>query len=181
MACDVPPRECLAWHVLPRLVSGRLNETGTSARALCPAHGDREHSLGVSVGDKQRIVWQCFAGCTRTRVRAALVELGVPPACLPLVTREREDILDLIRQIVTAETPDHGATRLRVLAALEGYADLPRGGELDRLAAAARVNRATAYRARKDAAQVKGDNPGFYTEAQKPVKPRRSQHPGNVA
>lgn len=181
MACDVPPRECLAWHILPRLTSGRLSETGLSARSLCPAHPDREHSLGVSAGEKQRIVWQCFAGCTRTRVRAALIELGVPAGCLPLVVREKEDLLELIRQIVTADTPDHGATRLRVLAALEGYSDLPRGGELDRLAAAANVNRATAYRARKSPPQVKGDNPGSYTESQTPVKPRRSQRSGNVA
>jgi hypothetical protein len=181
MACDVPPRECLAWHILPRLVSGRMNEAGSSARALCPAHDDREHSLGVSVGEKQRVIWQCFAGCTRARVRAELVELGVPSGCLPLVTREKEDILDLIRRIATADTPDHGAVRLRVVAALEGYADLPRGGELDRLAAKARVNRATAYRARKTPPQVKADNPGSYPSEQKPVKSRRSQPPGNVA
>ncbi len=181
MACDVPPRECLAWHILPRLASGRPNESGTSVRALCPAHDDREHSLGVSLGDRQRVTWQCFAGCARARIRAVLIERGVPSGCLSLVTREREDVLDLIRQVVTADTPDHGAVRLRVLATLEGYADLPRGGDLDRLAEAARVNRATAYRARKTAAQVKGDNPGSYSPEQEPVKPRRSQPPGNVA
>lgn len=181
MACDVPPRECLAWHILPRLASGRPNESGTSARALCPAHDDREHSLGISLGDKQRVMWQCFAGCSRARVRATLVERGVPSGCLPLVTREKEDVLDLIRQIVTADTPDHGAVRLRVLAVLDGYADLPRGGELDRLAAAARVNRATAYRAKKSPPEVKGANTSSYSPTEKPVKPRRSQPPGNVA
>lgn len=181
MACDVPPRECLAWHILPRLGGGRPNESGTSVRALCPVHEDREHSLGISLGEKQRVIWQCFAGCSRGRVRAVLVERGVPSGCLPLVTREKEDVLDLIRQVVTADTPDHGAVRLRVLAALDGYADLPRGGELDRLASTARVNRATAYRARKAAAQVKGDNPGSYPDSHEAVKPRRSQPPGNVA
>jgi hypothetical protein len=110
-----------------------------------------------------------------------LVERGIPSGCLPLVTREKEDILDMIRQVVTSDTPDHGAVRLRVLAALDGYVDLPRGGELDRLAAAARVNRATAYRARKSPPRVKADNPGSYSSEQKPVKPRRSQPPGNVA
>src|SRR5579871_2632959 len=113
MACDVPPRECLAWHILPRLASGRPNESGTSVRALCPAHDDREHSLGVSLGDRQRVTWQCFAGCARARIRAVLIERGVPSGCLSLVTREREDVLDLIRQVVTADTPDHGAVRLR--------------------------------------------------------------------
>lgn len=158
-----------------------MNEAGTSVRALCPVHDDREHSLGVSVGEKRRVVWQCFAGCTRTRVRAALVELGVPSGCLPLVTREKEDILDLIRQIVTADTPDHGAVRLRVVAALEGFTDLPRGAELDRLAERAGVNRATAYRAKKAPPQLATDNPGSYPSEQKPVKSRRSQPPGNVA
>jgi hypothetical protein len=181
MACDAPPRECLAWHILPRLISGRMNDAGTSVRALCPAHDDREHSLGVSVGEQRRVVWQCFAGCTRTRVRAELVGLGVPSGCLPLVAREKEDILDVIRQVVTGDTPDHGAVRLRVLAALDGYADLPRGGELDRLAATARVNRATAYRAKKSPPEVKADNTGSYPSEQKPVKSRRSQPPGNVA
>ena len=181
MACDAPPRECLAWHILPRLDSGRMNEAGTSVRALCPAHDDREHSFGISLGDPQRITWKCFAGCSRARIRAVLVERGVPSGCLPLVTREKEDVLDLIRQIVTSDTPDHGGVRLRVLAALEGYTGLPRGGELDRLAVAARVNRATAYRTRKAAPQVKGDNPSSYPSEQKPVKSRRSQPPGNVA
>jgi hypothetical protein len=181
MACDAPPRECLAWHILPHLASGRPNESGASVRALCPVHDDREHSLGVSIGDKQRVTWQCFAGCPRARIRSVLVERGVPSGCLPLVTREKEDVLDLIRQAVTADTPDHGAVRLRVLAALEGYAGLPRGGELDQLAARARVNRATAYRARKSPPEVKGNNPGSYSSEQKPVKPRRSQPPGNVA
>jgi hypothetical protein len=158
-----------------------MNEAGTSVRTLCPVHDDREHSLGISVGEQRRVVWQCFAGCARTRVRAVLVELGVPSGCLPMVTREKEDILDLIRQVVTADTPDHGAVRLRVLAALEGYADLPRGGELDRLAEGAHVNRATAYRAKKAGPQAKADNPGSYSSEQKPVKSRRSQPPGNVA
>lgn len=181
MACDSPPRECLAWHVLPRLLSPKPNTAGDSVRALCPAHGDREHSFGISIGDKQRLMWQCFAGCSRVRIRAVLIEAGVPSDCLPLVAREKEEILDVILKLVTADTPDHGAVRLRVLAALDGLADLPRGGELDRLAQRARVNRATAYRARKAAPLVKPDNPGSYPLAQKPVKPRRSQPPGNVA
>lgn len=183
MACDVPPRECLAWHILPRLANGRPNDSGSSVRALCPAHDDREHSLGISVGEKQRVTWQCFAGCSRTRIRAVLIERGVPSGCLPLVAREREDLLVILRQILTADTADHAGIRLRALAAMEGYEDLPRGGELERIAGLVRVNRVTAYRARKSplAPQVKGDNPGSYSPSQKPVKSRRSQRPPEVA
>ena len=59
------------------------------------------------------------------------------------------DLLDLLRRILTEETPDHGAVRLRALAALEGYADLPRGAELERIAGLAGLARSTAYRVRK--------------------------------
>ena len=178
MACDAPARECLAWHIIPRLSAGKPNDHGTSARALCPAHADREPSLAISIGDNQRITWHCFAGCSRTRVRAALIAIGVRPECLPLVTREKEELLDLVRQMLTADSADHAGIRLRALAALEGFTDLPRGGELERIAGLAHVNRATAYRAKKSAPQVKADNPGSYSSDQKPVKPRRSQgHP----
>lgn len=182
MGCDSPVRECLAWHVLPHLISGRLNEQGTNARSLCPVHDDRNPSLSISVGDNGKLTWRCFAKCPRSRVRSALIELGVPSGCLPRVVREQEDILDLIRTIVTADSPDHGAARLRVMAALEGFEDLPRGAELDRLAAAAHVHRATAHRARKSPPpQVKGANNGSYTPEEKLVKSRRSEPRSDVA
>jgi hypothetical protein len=59
------------------------------------------------------------------------------------------DTFELVRAILTADTPDHAGVRLRTLAALEGHADLPRGRELERLASLARINRVTAYRAKK--------------------------------
>lgn len=180
MACDAPARQCFEWHILPHLARPKPSDGGNGARALCPAHDDGAHSLGVSIGDRQRIIWQCFAGCSRTRVRAALIEAGIPSECLPLVTREREDLLDIIRKIVTADTADHAGIRLRILAALEGYADLPRGGELERIAALVRVNRVTAYRARR-LPLPSTDNPGSYPPAAKPVKPRRSRERPEVA
>jgi hypothetical protein len=187
VACDAPVRQCFEWHVRPKLASpvGRKRDDGTddpwSVRALCPAHHDRERSLSVSVGDNGKIIWNCFAGCTRVRVRAALIASGIEPGCLPLGGKEREDLLDLLRAILTAETPDHGAVRLRALAAMEGYANLPRGGELERIAGLSSVNRATAYRARKAAPGVKTANPSSYSQPEKPVKPRRSGPPGKVA
>jgi hypothetical protein len=59
------------------------------------------------------------------------------------------DLLDLLRQILTAPTADHAGVRLRALAAIHGHADLPRGLELDRIAKLASVGRGTAYQAKK--------------------------------
>lgn len=187
MACDSPVRECFDWHVLPRLGKyvHRKREDGTddpfSVRALCPAHDDRERSLSVSIGDSGRIIWQCFAGCAPVRVRAALNAAGIPLGCLPLAGKQREDLLVLLRAILTADTPDHGTVRLRALAALEGFRDLPRGSELERIAGLAGIGRATAYRARKAAPGVQTANPSSYPPGEKPVKPRRSGPPGKVA
>lgn len=186
MPCDAPVRQCLEWHVLPRLgkYAHRKLKDGTddpaSVRALCPAHDDREPSLSISIGGNGRIIWQCFAGCSPARVRAALNLAGIPLACLPLAGKQREDLLDLLRAILTTDTPDHGTVRLRALAALEGYASLPRGTELERIAGLAGIGRATAYRARKAAPGVKTANPGTYPSGEKPVKPRRSGPPGKV-
>lgn len=178
MACDAAPRQCLEWHVKPHLLSPRTASDGF--RALCPAHDDREHSLGLSIGTKQRLIWQCFAGCTRARVRAELIAAGIPSACLPFVGREKEDMLDLLRAAVTADTADHAGVRLRVLAALEGYSDLPRGHELERLAALVHVNRVTAYREKKKPPRST-HNPSSYGPDKEPVKPSRSRRRPDVA
>lgn len=68
----------------------------------------------------------------------------------PNVTEEG-DLLGLLHAILTANTPDHAGVRLRALAALEGYAELPGGRKLEHLAQLANVNRVTAYRAKKSA------------------------------
>jgi hypothetical protein len=91
----------------------------------------------------------------RERLRTYLEEAGrldlLPTR--PLRTAEPltepGDVLELLRQIVTADTADHAKVRLRAVAALEGYADLPRGEELERLAGLAQLSNATAYSARK--------------------------------
>lgn len=66
-----------------------------------------------------------------------------------LADSAEEDILELLRQILTANTADHGKVRLRAVAALEGYADLPGGEDLERLAELAQLARGTAYKARR--------------------------------
>ena len=95
MGCDLPPHQCLEWHIKPHLVNPKRAEDGKGYRALCPAHDDRKHSFGISLADssRQRLTWHCFAGCSRTRIRAVLIANGVRDGCLPLVTREREDLL----------------------------------------------------------------------------------------
>jgi len=182
VACDLPARQCLEWHVKPHLASPKPAGNGKGFRALCPVHDDSEHSFGISLADssRQRLTWNCFAGCTRTRIRAVLISNGVPGDCLPLVTKEREDLLTTLRSILTADTADHAGVRLRALAALEGYDDLPRGLELERIAGIGHVNRVTAYRARKTPLPPT-NNPGSYTPARKPVKPRRPRGSSGVA
>jgi predicted GIY-YIG superfamily endonuclease len=59
------------------------------------------------------------------------------------------DVLDVVWKVLTIDNPDHACVRLWALAALEGRDDLPRGGDLERLAALGRMKKATAYRAIK--------------------------------
>lgn len=151
MGCDSPARECFTWHVLPKLPGAKhkIRDDGRldpySVRLACPAHDDHDPSLGVSVlGD--RIVWNCFACKNGPKVRMALhrvyrVELG----CLPLVSAERQDVLDLIAELVSADTKNHAEIRLRIAAAVEGYRDLPHGGELNRLAQLAHISHGAAW------------------------------------
>lgn len=155
MACDVPPRECLEWHIKPHLDGPRPSSSGDGYRALCPAHDDGERSFGVSLADipKQRVVWNCFVCKNRVKTRRALIAAGVDPGCLPLTAAEKEDLLDRLYRIATADTTDHGAVRFGIVAAMEGHGDLPAGAEVDRIAGLARAHRATGYRAKKSLPQ----------------------------
>jgi hypothetical protein len=40
-----------------------VRASGNGWTALCPAHGDRNNSLGVAEGDDGRVLVKCFAGC----------------------------------------------------------------------------------------------------------------------
>jgi len=154
VACSSPARECFTWHIAPkgRKVRHRIRDDGSrdpySVRMLCPAHDDTEQSLGISV-EGDRLKWNCFACGNTAKVRLALIrEYGISPGCLPLPAKEKQDIIDRLQDILTADA-DHAEKVVRALAALEGYPDLPRGAELARIAALAHVGLASAYRARK--------------------------------
>lgn len=151
MACDVPPREELALHIQPHTRKPKPSPDGTSIRVLCPVpeHDDHEHSCIIGIGDHQKIVWHCFKGCSRLRVRAALIAAGVHPGCLPLGRAERDGIIEQLTRILAAPTSDHANVRLRALAALEGYRELPRGGDLIGLASRAAIGRRYAFALKK--------------------------------
>jgi hypothetical protein len=176
VGCDFPRRQCLEWHIKPKLRKPRVSEDGNGYRALCPAHDDRQHSFSIGVTEDGKLLrYQCFACKNRNRERLALIhELKIDAGCLPLPAKEKEDLLDWLERLATAPTDNHAEVRLWIVSALEGYRSLPRGGELDRIAARASVSRSRAYDFRKREAPVKTDNPSSYPPAGKPVKPRRS-------
>lgn len=149
--CDAPVRQCFQWHIMAkgRKVRHRKRDDGTddpySVRMLCPAHPDTEQSLGISV-DGNRIKWHCFACDNGPKVRLALIrEYGIDSGCLPLPAKEKQDVLDFLAELLAADTISHAEIRLRALAAVEGYRDLPQGLELERLARIAHVSRGKAY------------------------------------
>jgi hypothetical protein len=173
--CEFPVLQCFEWHVKPKLLNVKTGSDPESVRALCPAHDDSTHSLGVSVKDRQRIVWNCFACDNNPRVRLALIRVcGIDPGCLRLPRAEREDMLDRLERILTAATDRHADKVLHAMAALEGYQDLPKGAELERIARLADVSRAGAFNARKRPLGST-DNTCSYAPAEKPVKPGRSR------
>ena len=166
MGCGSPARECFTWHVLPKLPGAkhRIGDNGQhdpwSVRVACPAHDDHDPSLGVSVADG-RVKWNCFACNDGPKVRMALHRVyGIALAHLPMPAAEKQDILDLIAELVAADTNSHAEIRLRIAAAVEGYRDLPRGHELERLADLTSVSRGKAYAFRSRGAPGKTANPG---------------------
>ena len=123
---------------------------------LCPAHDNRKRSLQISVGKHKRIVWNCHAGCGELAVRHALIKRGVRPACLPLSAANSADLIE--RLLAIGENLDlrHADARLLMVELLtSGKGELPRGAELDRLAARAGVSRSEAYRARGNSRRPK--------------------------
>lgn len=66
-----------------------------------------------------------------------------------LAATKGSDVLDVVWKVLTVDNPDHATVRLWALAALEGRDELPRGKELERLAALGRMRKTTAYNAKK--------------------------------
>ena len=53
----------------------RVKKNGTGWMACCPAHENRRASLGVGVGEDDRILAKCWAGCRVDAIVAALEAL----------------------------------------------------------------------------------------------------------
>jgi hypothetical protein len=154
VACDVPPRECLFDHIRHKVPGAwdKLQADETTGlpylMAYCPAHDDQKRSLKISVGKQRRIVFYCHAGCSERKVRHALIGLGVHTGCLPRAAAELRDLEETLHDLLTSEL-GHAAVRIRALALLtEPDGKIPGGSALDELAAAAKVSRREAYRAR---------------------------------
>jgi hypothetical protein len=139
--------ECLNDHIRPHLRLAKVNDAGTSIRALAPCHADREPSLSVSVGGNGRVIWNCFAGCTQEATRRGLIRSKVAPACLVRSADAERDAEQEIRDILFGDLSAHHKV-LALAAMSEGYDELPRGDALVDLAARAGVSRREAFRAR---------------------------------
>jgi hypothetical protein len=151
VAHDEPARQCFTWHILGKLPGPKhaRRDDGSldpySVRVACPAHDDHDPSLGLSVVN-DKIAWNCFVCKNRQKVRLALHGVyGIDLACLPLAASEKQDVLDYLAGLLTADTDSHAEIRLRALAAIEGYRGLPHGRELGRLARLARISHGAAW------------------------------------
>jgi len=82
------PRECLILHIARSLVNAGPAAKPGSIRADCPVC-ERAGCLTVTAGDSRRFVLTCHAECKRTRIRDAIIQLGVPEDCLPPIREER--------------------------------------------------------------------------------------------
>lgn len=145
MACDSPPRECLEWHIKPRLKGARPKEDKNGYRALCPAHDDHEPSLGISIGKNGLVIYGCFTKeCDRLTVRRALIDVyGIGPEHLPIPRKEAREALDEVRDILIMPTKEDTYVRLKALARIDGYRKMPRGNLLIRLGALIGIARST--------------------------------------
>jgi hypothetical protein len=150
MSCDVPVRQCLAWHFKDHLVNANLTKDGESIRARCPAC-DGHDSLIISKGTEgARLAVFCHGtGCDRKTLRDALIKAGVPQMCVPRLDRTKVDPLDAILAAVVHGGADRAAKVLRVAAIASGHRAWPEGKELEALAEAVDVSRTTAYRAKQ--------------------------------
>jgi len=159
MGCDaVDGRMCLADHIWPHADSPAwaARDEGSSAAdhqsliCYCPAGEHSGRKLQISVGKHKRLIWNCHAGCSELEVRHALItKRRIPSRCLPLSAETSNDLIE--RLIAIAENPDlkHADTRLLMAELLtRGKGTLPRGAELDALAARCQVSRSEAYRAK---------------------------------
>ena len=146
MACDVPPRECLEWHIKPHLKDARPKTDGSGYRALCPAHDDHDPSFGASIGDNGKVIYGCFKGCDLLAVRRALFDVcGIDLEHLPIPHKKTREVLDEIRDLLTSATKEDTYVRLQVLARVDGYRELPKGGKLVKLGSLIGIGRSQSF------------------------------------
>jgi hypothetical protein len=87
--CDLKPEGCVVAHLCPRL-DGRRGEHRWSA--VCPAPGCKgRRSLTIWLGDRQRITWNCNAGCDSATVKQAMIARGISRSCIPWSGRSHTD------------------------------------------------------------------------------------------
>ncbi len=127
-ACDVPRRQELHHHIKehlrdPRQATDPQGKPLDSYRAFAPCHDDRSRSLSISVGEKQRIIYQCFAGCHALAVRAALIRDGVDEGCLPVPRAVTEELVDQLQVLYGKDLPG-SEIRWRTFSLINGF-----GGE----------------------------------------------------
>jgi hypothetical protein len=116
---------------------------------FCPAREHDGRKLQISVGKHKRLVWNCHAGCTELDVRHALIsKRGIQSACLPISAERLNDLIERLIAIAEDQGLRHADKVLHFAEMLtSGKGQLPRGAELDALAARCRVSRSEAYKA----------------------------------
>jgi hypothetical protein len=151
MPCDAG-RACVHDHIKAHLRQPKPSADGNGYRALAPCHDDSTHSLSVSAGRDGAPVWNCFACSKRlgrdaaqTRTRSALIRDGVSPRCLPMTREQVDSMIDEFRIVLHSDLSQ--VEKVYRLAALVECGEMPRGGELDRLADWCGVSRRAAYKA----------------------------------
>ena len=65
--------------LLARLQDVVVEKEGVQWNALCPAHDDSRRSLSVGIGDDERLILHCHAGCTSA---AVMLATGLPLSML---------------------------------------------------------------------------------------------------
>jgi hypothetical protein len=158
MRCDaVNGRMCLAddiWPLAdrPMWVSRDAKTTAADHLSLscyCPAREHDGRKLQISVGEFKPVIWNCHAGCGELDVRHALVRgRRMRPACLPISAEKLNDLLERLTAIAEDGSMRHADKVLHFAEMLtSGKGQLPRGTELDALAARCQVSRSEAYKA----------------------------------
>lgn len=182
-ACDrnLPAGECLEWHIRPHLAKAEIYRGdaakgfGDGYSARCPAHDDGHASFTISVG--LRCIWyQCHGNCDQLAVRAALIRQGVPAECLPVSRERKAELVDQLVGVLASPDIDHGHARMLALALARGMPGLPKGRELEALAAEAGVSRSRAFDYRRETLQATSRS---YTP--KKPEPEHSSSPRRVA